>query len=215
MARRAAPKDRLTPLLSPRPRFLAGLLAMPGFLLIDDPRWKALLVFLYGGLAWASGKRIRILYFVLTLATVTFFHLLTPWGVVLAEWGPLRITSGALEKGLLRGLTLVGMVFLSLSSVRPDLQLPGRFGGILGRTFRHFETIIDGKGRLSRKNFLGSLDRLLIERFDPGKPDFGLARSDVGTDVSGDSNSWRGTMIAVWLPGITWALWALTRSGFL
>ena len=173
--RRRRPKrpDRISAIVDPIPRFIAGMLAMPAFLLLDNLIYKGFLVILFAIAATLAGKRIRWTYFLVLAFSICFFHLLAPLGRVLFRIGPLPVTLGALETGLNRTFTLIGMVFLSLTAVRPELELPGFFGGLLARTFYHFEAILDGKTGLTRKNFFTSLDQLLLERFDPRKEDFG------------------------------------------
>jgi len=156
-------------------------------------------------LALLAGKRLNFGYFLILVLSVTFFHILSPWGRVLLEIGPLTITAGALEGGLTRSFTLVGMVFLSVAAVRPELELPGRLGGLLGRTFYYFDLIIEGKSRLSRKNFLVSLDNLLMERFDPNREDLTLGSAPVPAKTSG---GWPAAIPVVMIPWGTW-LWIL------
>ncbi len=151
-------------------RFWAAAAALPPFFFIESLVFKSALTALFAVLAVCAGKRIRWGYFAVLLFSIVFFHLLIPVGRVLAEIGPLRITDGALKSGLMRGVTLIGMVFLSVAAVRPELELPGRFGGLLGRTFFHFESLLEWRGAIDRKDFFGSLDRLLMERLNPNAP---------------------------------------------
>lgn len=159
--------DILARFLSPSFRFWTGLALIPPYFMIDTLGVKALLVLLFAILAWLAGKKIRILYFVFLVSSITFFHLLTPMGKILAEIGPVRITSGALATGVHKGLTLCGLVFLSLFSVTPSLKLPGRIGGLLAKMFYYFEEILDGKKKISAGNFIGSLDDVLMDLFPP------------------------------------------------
>lgn len=164
--------DRIGEIVAPLPRFWGALGILPAFLLMEGLLLKSIFTFCFALLAIASGKRIQFLYFVILLFSVTFFHLLSPLGRVLLELGPFIITEGALHSGMERGVGLIGMVFLSVASVRPELELPGHFGGLLGRTFYHFNRIIEGKSRIQYKNFLESLDEFLMERFNPEEENF-------------------------------------------
>ncbi|MBF9014076.1 MULTISPECIES: hypothetical protein [unclassified Oceanispirochaeta] len=159
--------DTLALFLSPSFRFWTGLALIPAYFMIESLLVKALLVLLFSFTARLAGKKIRILYFVFLISSITFFHLLTPMGKILAEIGPFRITTGALETGIHKGLTLCGLVFLSLFSVTPALKLPGRVGGLLARMFYYFEEILDGKKKISPSNFIGSLDDVLMDLFPP------------------------------------------------
>ena len=197
-------------------RFASGLTAMLPFLMLDHMPSKLVLLALFAITAVLAGKRVRWSYFLILAASVTFFHLLAPVGRVLFEVGPLPVTAGALENGIMRSATLIGMVFLSLSAVRPELELPGRFGGLLTRTFYYFEVILDGKAGLSRRDFFGSLDRLLLDRFNPGEEDFGHDRQTAGPESGGRAadGSWRrGLLPAVLFVLPPWGFWILELLG--
>jgi heptaprenyl diphosphate synthase len=140
---------------------------IPGFFMIESLGTKGLLVLVFAFLGFLAGKKIRFFYFFFLIGSITFFHLLSPVGRILTELGPVKITSGALMTGLTKGLTLSGLVFLSLFSVTPDLKLPGKLGGLLARTFYYFEEILNGRKKISPRDFIGSLDLVLLELFPP------------------------------------------------
>jgi len=189
------------------------MLMLPPFLMIEGLVFKAFLAAFFALLALLAGKRLRWGYFLVLVFSVCFFHLLSPRGKVLLEFGKMAITSGALESGLIRGLTLAGMIFLSLASVSSDLRFPGLFGGLLGRTFFYFDSIIEGKKRLSRKNFFLSLDELLIERFNPDHEIFGAWKSEIDEAPSSKTErfygGWIATTVVVLIP---WCLWLYEKT---
>lgn len=194
-------------------RFTAGMLMLPPYLLIEGLLYKTLLAAFFACLALLAGKRLRWGYFLVLIASVTFFHLLSPWGRVLFEIGPFPITIGALEGGLTRGITLVGMVFLSVAAVRPELELPGRLGGLLGRTFYYFDSILEGKKRLSRRNFFNSLDALLLERFNPERENLQETTVIDGTELPsgpppGPAQGWLTAVLVALIPWLLW-IWTL------
>ena len=205
--------DRIGRFVAAAPRFAAGMLMLPPYLLIDSLLLKGILAALFALLAYLAGKRRRWVYFLLLTASVTFFYLLAPWGRVLLEIGPFIVTAGALVNGLTRGITLVGMVFLSVAAVRPELKLPGYFGGLLGRTFYYFDSILEGKKRLTGKNFFISLDALLMERFDPEAEPAGPIGVETG-DTTGvvSAAPGRGWIPASAVALIPWFLWAWTLN---
>jgi heptaprenyl diphosphate synthase len=175
------PDDRFTALVGPRPRFVWGLTLIVLFVL-TEPVWaRAAEVVLFSVLATAAGKRIRWGYFAILLVSITAFNLLSPWGAVLWEWGPLRITSGALVNGLRKGLTVVGLVFISLFSVSPDLRLPGRFGHFLGRSLLFYELLYSRRGRVKRATLVADIDRILEETMAAGSDRVVAPRPDVRT----------------------------------
>ena len=159
--------DHLTNILPPAVRFWTGISLIPGYFLVDRVLPKLILVLLFAFIAKQAGKKIRHLYFIMMILSITVFHLLTPMGKIIMELGPFQITSGALETGFLKGITLGGLVFLSLFSVTPSLKLPGRLGGLLAHMFYYFEEILDGRKRVKASDFIGSLDTILMEIFPP------------------------------------------------
>ncbi|OQY32609.1 MAG: hypothetical protein B6241_10585 [Spirochaetaceae bacterium 4572_59] len=160
-------KDRISRIISPTPRFWTGLTLIPGYFLIDNLFLKLMLVGFFAFMVLLAGKRIRYFYFTMMTLSITFFHILTPVGQILWTMGPLAVTAGALYTGFLKGVTLSGLVFLSLFSVTPALKLPGKLGGLLGKMFYYFEEILDGRKRVQAWDFIGSLDNILMEIFPP------------------------------------------------
>jgi hypothetical protein len=121
---------------------------------------QAALFALYGAL---SGRKNRPLLTLGTVLTIVLFNLLAPYGRVLAEAGPLRITEGSLLGGLHKAVTLEALIFLSRAVIRPGLRFPGRIGRYLGAAFRTFEVLTERKGLITRKGFIEGIDRLLLE----------------------------------------------------
>ena len=147
--------------LSTRNLFLTGLLIIPAYLLQPGLLIRVLQVLLFAFLADRAGKKIKWLYFVIMVSSITIFNLLTPFGRVLFSVGPFEVTSGALRGGVMKGMTVVGLVFISLFSIRSDLALPGRLGGLIGRVFFYFEKILEGRKRIEPRRLIASLDEIL------------------------------------------------------
>jgi heptaprenyl diphosphate synthase len=180
-------RDRLEPLLEPRLRFAWGVALILLFVLQRHLAVKALEVLCFAILATLAGKRVRWGYFVVLTLSITAFNLLSPWGQVIIAWGPVRITRGALETGLAKGLTIVGLVFVSLFTVSRYLRLPGRFGGFLARSLLYFELLYDQRRSVNRRGLIADVDQILEDT---------LARGRVGED-QGRSSRGRST-----LPGL-------------
>ncbi len=147
--------------LSTRNLFLTGLLVIPAYLLQPSLLVRVPQVLLFAFMADRAGKKIKWLYFVIMVTSITVFNLLTPFGRVLFSVGPLEVTSGALRGGVMKGMTVVGLVFISLFSIRSDLALPGRLGGLIGRVFYYFEKILEGRKRIEPRRLIASLDDIL------------------------------------------------------
>ncbi|GAB6091351.1 hypothetical protein [Spirochaeta dissipatitropha] len=173
----------LTDHIHPQLLFFTGALCVVLYLLNDSLFLRALQVALFAFLATMNGKRIMWGYFILMVGSITFFHLFQPIGQVYYRIGNFRITSGAIEAGLFKGLTIIGLVFISLFCIRPNLRLPGNWGGLLGGTLYYFEMIIEHRKGIKRKNFVGSIDAVLEDIF-PSEYLLKEERDDISKDIS-------------------------------
>jgi len=163
----------------------SGLL-LPAYLFQDELLIRIAQVLLFAGLSTVAGKKIKWMYFVVMVSSITFFNLLTPMGRVLFSVGPFTITEGALRNGVMKGFTIVGLVFISLFSIRPELKLPGRIGGLLVRLFYYFERIVETKRqKLEARRLIGSIDDILESLYEPGAPQEPPATGSAATTVAG------------------------------
>ena len=165
--------------------FVGATLVLPAYLLQTNLFVRILQVLLFAWLATVNGKRIKWTYFVIMLVSITFFHTLNPFGEVLMRLGPWTITRGALEDGLMRGFTIIGLVFISLFSIRPDLKLPGQLGGLLGKVFWYFERVFASKRRIRLHAVIESIDEILESLFPPDDP-LGRKNTESGEDLEFD-----------------------------
>jgi heptaprenyl diphosphate synthase len=150
--------------------FVTSALIIPAYLFQDELLIRIAQVLLFAGLSTVAGKKIKWMYFVVMVTSITFFNLLSPMGRVLLSIGPFAVTGGALENGVMKGFTIVGLVFISLFSIRPDLKLPGRIGGLLVRLFYYFERIVETKRqRLEPRRLVASIDDILDSLYRPGQ----------------------------------------------
>lgn len=171
--------------LSASLQFAAGALIIPTLLFQRFLPFLIAQTLISAAAASVAGKRIKWFYFVIMVSTITVFNLLTPIGRVIAEIGPFSITMGALRTGLLKGFAIVGLVFVSLASVRPDLRIPGRFGGLIARVFYYFERVIEGKKRLKASRLVAGIDELLGEIYLPGTTTEATVHTPVTTTGKG------------------------------
>lgn len=147
---------------SARNLLYAGILLLPAFLLQKSVGIKGVQVAVFALFAVIAGKRLRYGYFVILLTSIVFFHLLLPTGRVLFEVAGLPVTEGAVLTGLQKGFTLIGMVFLSLATVRADLHLPGATGELAAKIFWTFEQIMGNRGEIVWRHPIVSIDRYLL-----------------------------------------------------
>jgi heptaprenyl diphosphate synthase len=170
-------------LFSARALCITGLLIMPALLFnfatfrifqIDFPlRFFQFLFFWF--LAWLSGKKNNPLFTGLIILGIVAFNLIVPYGEILFAVGKFRITEGALVIGIHRAVTLAGLIMLSRVTVRPDIKIPGLFGELVGESFRIFALILDRKQRITRKNLIPDIDRLMLELSNDDIPQAGAA----------------------------------------
>jgi len=158
---RASRPDRLAGLFGPTARFAWGTLLLLLFLPQRALAPKAAEVLLFGLLGAAAGRRVSWAYFAFLSLSIAAFNLLSPWGRVLAALGPLRITEGALVTGLSKGITVTGLVLISLFTVSRELALPGRFGVFLARSFYYFERLSAERRRIRRAHVWEDIDAIL------------------------------------------------------
>ena len=150
-------------LFSARVLFFAGFLVMPA-LLFNPLVISRLFQFLFFWfLAWLSGKRNNPLFTILVMLGIVIFNLVIPYGHVLFSIGVFKITSGALETGINRAVTLEGLIMLSRLTIRQDLKIPGLFGELIGESFRVFALIMNQKQRITRKNLIADIDKFLLD----------------------------------------------------
>jgi heptaprenyl diphosphate synthase len=148
---------------------ITAILMMPAFLFNQDTLGKTFQFLLFWFLAWASGKKSNPLITIGIITFITFFNLIVPYGELLYQLGPFRITRGALLTGLRRGITLEGLVMLSRAGIRQDLKLPGYIGELLGESFRLFGLLTEKKIEFKKKvlqekeSAFTLLDELLFE----------------------------------------------------
>jgi heptaprenyl diphosphate synthase len=159
----------------------AGLLMGAAFLLNPSLPFRVLQFLFFWLCALAAGRKQRPLLTLSVIAAVILVNLLAPYGRVLAEIGPLKITGGSLAAGLRKGISLEGLLMLSgaviscgaldsLYRPRPGHggglsrgSGPGGFGGLLGESFRLFGKIGEKKGRIKAKQVIEGIDTLLLE----------------------------------------------------
>ena len=134
---------------------------MAAFLFQENVAAKAGQVLVFAVLGLMDGKRIRVLVSLVLMSTVVFANLLVPDGRVLWNLGIMAVTDEALRGGVFRGLTVLGLLFLSRLCISPRLELTGRFGNLLSRTFYFYSLLLQAKDFQARRP-IASLDRILL-----------------------------------------------------
>lgn len=125
--------------VSSRIFFLSALVSLPAFLLLDSVIIKTILTLFYICFMLLLGKGFRLMPNVMVFLSITLLNLFSPIGKVLLSLGPFVITRGALDNGILKSVTFIGLIYLSRISVRRDLEFPGKLGALLSRTFFYFD----------------------------------------------------------------------------
>jgi hypothetical protein len=201
---------RAGPAVTSNVLFVCGALLFPPFLLQQDLVVRAGLIALFLVLNVIAGRRPRILQFLLVTAGIVAFNLVIPTGRVLLSPLGLPITEGALKSGLMKATAMTGLIFLSQFSIRPDLRLPGRIGGLIGRSLFYFEAVMAQRRRIDRKDIIGSIDALLLsvsEGAASGEP--GLP-GGASVEKSAPSRGPGGLAALIAIVLFNWAVYAVT-----
>ena len=143
--------------------FIAGLIIIPAVLFNPSVEFRCLQFLFFWFLAIISGKKTNPGFTIFITVFIIALNLLIPYGRVLFYIGDFKITSGALEAGIHRAVTLQALVMLSKLTIRHDLKLPGAFGQLLSNSLQYFAVIIGKKHRISGKNIIASIDTLMLE----------------------------------------------------
>jgi heptaprenyl diphosphate synthase len=143
--------------------FIAGLLMALIFLFNRSMEIRVAQFLFFCLLAFLSGKKINLFAAIFFMAGIVFFHLLVPFGKVLAVFGPMRVTQGSLYAGIDKAVAISGLVILSRACVKSDLRLPGNIGSLLGESLRILELMRERRGMIKAPHIISGLDTLMIE----------------------------------------------------
>jgi hypothetical protein len=191
-------------------QFAAGALLMAGFLAQRDLALRGAEFAMFLLLARLSGRRLRLASYLIVAAGIVAFNLIVPVGRELFSVLKFPVTESALKSGVAKALTLVGMIAASQFSIRTDLRLPGRFGGLLARSLLYFQRIVAERRRIDRRDVIGSIDAILLDVHGEGAVVRGHA-PPVPARLS-------GVLVLAGLVGVTWiplaATLALGRAPF-
>ena len=90
------------------------------------------------------------------------------------------------------------MIAISQFCLREDLRIPGRVGGLVGRSLFYFHRIMGMRARIDRKDVIGSIDSLLFEAQATG------AATAPARELSGRTTA-RGAIALLGLLAVNWA----------
>ncbi|MCL2244156.1 MAG: Gx transporter family protein [Treponema sp.] len=151
---------------SARALFITGIFIIPALLFNPGTEYRVIQYIFFCFLVLLSGKKTNLLLSFFIIVTIIAFNLIIPYGRVIFSAGPIKITSGALTAGIHRAVTLCALVMLSKVTVRQDLILPGAFGELLCKSLRIFSVLMNRKNRITAKNFIDDIDRMMMELGD-------------------------------------------------
>lgn len=202
-------------LISPSLLFVTVMVSFPAFLFQKKLMVLAAEAFIFFLLALTRRGKLRLLPSILMIAGITFFALFSPHGQVLARWGRFSVTTGALEAGLIRGLTLAGMVFLSQLALSPQLHLPGKLGsfvvdmfGLLDKLTKEGLVFSKDKKFVGIKELMSILDEHLYQVYwSDGQEGKALEQKQVAEIPLSEKNiTVRGIIVASLFSGILYFL---------
>lgn len=195
--------------VSPGVMFISGALLVPPFLMQQDLVVRAALILVFMLLNVMGGRRVRLLQFTGMSAGIVLFNLVIPTGKVLLAPLGLPVTEGALKSGLMKATAMAGLIALSQFTIRPRLRLPGRIGGLIGRSLSYFEAIMNQARRIDRRDIIGSIDALLLSVRAAGEPSQ-LASTGEPPIMNETRQNSRGVAVVIVLVGLNWVVFVLT-----
>jgi len=201
--------DMYNNLFSAKALFIAGLIIMPALLFNPDTELRVIQFLFFWFLAFLTGKKTNIIFTLLVTVFIIVFNLIIPYGRVLYSIGAFKITSGALEAGVHRAVTLQALVMLSKASVRRDLKLPGAFGGLLSESLFIFSVLMSRKYRLfdsagTKTGIIANIDNMMLDL----SSDLRLSRGESAPgDVRVTKTKPAGFVILVIVTVLSWLPW--------
>lgn len=149
--------------ISPRLLFLSGMLVLPAFLFQDHLQIKGAQTAAFIILCILFKRRMLILPPLIAFLSVTVMNLLSPYGEVLITLGRFPITLFALQAGLHKAFTFIGLIYLSKLAITKRTPLPGTLGTLIARTFLYFEEMAEEWKQIRERKLLIKLDILLLK----------------------------------------------------
>jgi uncharacterized membrane protein len=187
---------------SPGMLLLCGGLLMVSFFAQTNPAVRVAEMCGFALLGALSGKRVRLFQNSLVFLSIVAFNLFVPTGKVLASILGLSITDGALKGGLLKAAAMIGLIALSQFTLQSRVKLPGRIGGLLGKSLFYFQQIMGGRERIDRRDLVGSIDGLLL----------GIQAGGEGPDrdAAAHGTTVKGALLLAGLVVVFWGAYAAT-----
>ena len=124
---------------------------------------------------------------------------------VLSDVIPFGLSLG--NRNYLNGINLIGLIYLSRLSVRPNLKIPGKSGRLLTRVFFYFEGLTTSWST-SRGKLLERLDHTLIKAGEAGPKETRIVEESTHTTPI-------GFILTFCIVSANWILLVLSKTGFL
>ena len=188
--------------------FIAGLIIMPALLFNPSTEYRVIQFLFFLFLARFSGKKINFIFTLLITLFIIAFNLIIPYGRILFSMGAFKITSGALEAGIYRAVTLQSLIMLSKVTIRDDLKIPGFFGRLLGESLRIFSLIAGRKHLFIQKSTMQTKDINLIAKIDNMMLE--LSQEEIPqSDIKETKTTPLGYLVLIIIIAVSWTLFLL------
>ncbi len=201
----ASKKDILKSHISSPVLALTGIITVPAFLLQQNCVFQIIQTITFFMITLVSGKKIRALPPLIMFMSILLLNLFTPIGRVLVSIGSISITAGAIRLGIMKALTLIGLLYLSRGTVRSDLVLPGRFGAVITKTFYYFEQIHEQWEHIPKQPIIPRLDSLISRIYTEQGP----RAFENGSAPKKKRTTFRGIVIISLFLSVHWLLFVL------
>lgn len=197
----------LSSVIPPRVLAFFGMGMVLPFLLNNNIYFRVAETLVFIFLAGFQRRRLKLLPGLIALISVTFVHLLQPFGKVLLKAGVLEITQGALSLGIYKSCMLIGLFYLSKCFISPHLRLPGYIGRIFGLSLYFFGAMSSDQKTILSKKPVESLDQILVSQQQMVIP-----RESSCKKINLDKSSLPGLVVCASLLILLWLVLILQNS---
>lgn len=155
-------------------------------------------------LAAAANVHLRVGRTVIFFGAVVAFNVLSPAGRVLLTVLRVPVTDGALALGVAKASGLASLLLLSKIAIRPNLQLPGRFGRLVARMLRYLRALLALDLSVLARRPLTGLDTALLDLQNTADPPGPAARS--GDTIPRSHSELSAVLVVTVIVVLSWLL---------
>ncbi|MBN2440007.1 MAG: hypothetical protein JXJ04_01635 [Spirochaetales bacterium] len=149
--------------LSPFAILAHGLIILPAFLLQENLYFRLFQTILFIVLSLGIKKKSNLVFSLLSFIFIVVFNVGSPNGEVLIHLFSFPITKQAIQTGIYKATTFIGLLALSKITIMPDLTIAGPMGGMIGKIFYYFEQLKIVRKKHKSGDIFKQIDAILLE----------------------------------------------------